>query len=140
VTPLQDDAPIERILASTRRIALVGASPHPWRDSHRVMAYLLACGFDVEPVNPNASSVLAQGCVARLEDLTGAVDTVLCFRRSSEMGAVARGAVAIGARYLWMQQGIVNCAAADIAREAGLEVVMDRCIMVEHRRRQAASG
>jgi predicted CoA-binding protein len=128
----------QRIIAATRTIAVVGASENPWRDSQRVMAYLLEVGFEVHPVNPNFSEVLGRTCVARLEDIGAGIDTVVCFRRSSQIVPIAQSAIAIGARYLWMQLGVINREACLIARTAGLSVVMDRCIMVDHRRMERA--
>jgi predicted CoA-binding protein len=124
------------ILASTQRIALVGASPDPSRDSHRVMAYLLRAGFEVTPVNPTIDSVLGKKSFANLKDVPTPIDTVVCFRRSEEIEPIARDAVAIGARNLWMQLGVVNDHARQIATEGGLKVVMNRCIMVDHAQAQ----
>ncbi len=132
-----DAATAARILDATRSIAVVGASDNPARDSHRITAYLKGAGFDVHPVNPNASRVAGLRCVASLGVLAGegiAIDTVVCFRRSEEIGPIAQAAIAIGAHHLWMQLGVVNEDAAARARAAGMMVVMDRCIMVDHRR------
>lgn len=125
-----------QILTATHRIALVGASENPARDSHRVMRYLLAEGFEVDPVNPHAHTVCGRPCVPQLEALAHPIDTVVCFRRSEYMEAIAKSAVAVRARHLWMQIGVVNDAARRVAQDAGLLVVMDRCIMIEHRRMQ----
>ena len=123
----------EGIIASTHTIALVGASPSPMRDSHRIMAYLMRSGFKVVPVNPNASEVLGQRVYAALADIDLPIDTVVCFRRSEEIGPIADAAIAIKAKNLWMQLGVSNLAAKRAAEAAGLKVVMDRCIMVDHR-------
>jgi len=125
---------VRHILDATHRIALVGASENPLRDSHRIMRYLLAEGFEVDPVNPNAKTVLGRPCVPELAALTHPIDTVVCFRRSDQIEPIARSAIAIRARHLWMQLGIVNKAAMTLAHEAGLLVVMNRCIMVDHQR------
>ncbi len=125
---------VATILATMRHIAIVGASDNPARDSQRIMSYLVKEGFDVMPVNPNAARVLDRACVATLEEIEGPIDTVVCFRRSSEILPIAQSAIAIGASHLWMQLGVVNQAAAELARGAGLKVVMNRCIMVDHRR------
>lgn len=122
-----------RILGATHSVAVVGASENPSRDSHRIMNYLMQQGFQVYPVNPNAKSVLGIPCVARVTDLAVPVDTVVCFRRSAEMAPIAHDAVAAQAKHLWMQYGVINEEAATLARAAGLDVVMDRCIMVDHR-------
>jgi len=123
-----------RILAATTRIALVGASDRPERDSHRVMQYLLRQGFQVFPVNPNVTEVLGQACAGRLADLPVPIDTVLCFRRSEYIEPLAEETIAAGAKHLWMQFGVVNERAAQKVRDAGLLVVMDRCMMLDHRR------
>ncbi len=124
----------KRIIDATRRIAIVGASERSERDSYRIMQYLLRQGYTVFPVNPNAHRILEQDCLARLDEVPAPLDTVVCFRRSEFMEQIAREAVAAGAKHLWMQFGVVNPRAAEIAREAGLLVVMDRCIMIDHRR------
>ena len=133
---------IRKILAATRTIAVVGASDNPARDSNHVTAYLIGAGFDVYPVNPNAARVHGRACVASLAELahsgTSRIDTVVCFRRSEEIVAIAESAVGIGAAHLWMQMGVINEAAKAYAEEAAMLVVMDRCIMVEHRRLAAS--
>ena len=129
---------IRDVLASTRSIAIVGASDKPQRDSHHVMAYLIEAGFTVYPVNPNASRIHGRPCHPSLAEAASAaptgIDTVVCFRRSEEILPIAADAIAIGARHLWMQLGVVNEAAKNLAEPAGLKVVMNRCIMVEHQR------
>jgi predicted CoA-binding protein len=135
--PLLDDAGIRELLASGPRIAIVGASANPARPSHGVMAALRAVGYDVVPVNPAADVVQGLRCWPRLEDAvreTGPVDLVDVFRRPEACVEAARAAVAVGARCLWLQLGIANAEAARIASAAGLSVVMDRCLIVEHRR------
>lgn len=127
-----------KILAATRRIALVGASENPARDSHRVMRYLLAEGFEVDPVNPHAHTVCGRPCAPELAALAHPIDTVVCFRRNEHMETIARSAVGIAARHLWMQIGVVHDPARQVAQNAGLLVVMDRCILVEHRRMRNA--
>ncbi len=128
------DAELRALLADRPVIALVGASPRPHRPSHEVMAALLDEGYDVIPVNPNVGEVLGRTCYPSLSAVPRRVDLVDVFRRSSETPPVARDAVAIGARALWLQLGVVNEEAWRTAREAGLMVVMDRCLIVEHRR------
>lgn len=126
-----------RLLARTRRIALVGASPKPNRPSNGVMAYLLSQGYEVVPINPNWPDILGQHAYATLEEATeatGQFDLVDVFRRAELTPEVARSAVATGAGALWLQLGIVNWEAAQIAHDAGLPVVMDRCTRVDHRR------
>ena len=132
------------ILASTRSIAIVGASDKAHRDSHHVMAYLIEAGFAVYPVNPNAPRIHGRPCHPSLADAARAapasIDTVVCFRRSEEILPIATAAIAIGARHLWMQLGVVNEAAKDLAERAGLKVVMNRCILVDHQRIMRAAS
>lgn len=125
------------LLGRTRRIAMVGASADPGRPSHGVLRQLLDAGYDVVPINPAVDSVLGRTAYATLEDAfaaTGPFDMVDVFRRPEHTPDVARSAVAIGAKSLWLQLGVVNWEAAQIARDGGLDVVMDRCTAIEHRR------
>jgi predicted CoA-binding protein len=126
------------VLGRARRIAVVGASPYPWRASNVVMAYLLEHGYDCVPINPEARSVLGRACFATLEAAVEAgggtgFDIVDVFRRAEHCPDVARSAVATGCHTLWLQQGIVSPEAARIAHEGGLLVVMDRCTAIDHR-------
>ncbi len=133
---LTGDAPAS-LLARSHRIALIGASTNPMRQSNGVMHFLLDSGYEVVPVNPNVTEVLGQHAFATLEEATqstGRFDLVDVFRRAENTPDIARSAVATGAGALWLQIGIVNWEAARIAHEAGLPVVMDRCTRVEHRR------
>lgn len=135
--PVLDDAGIRDLLATARRIAVVGASPRPGRPSNGVVRDLRAAGYEVVPVNPNAGEVDGLPCYPSLEaavDATGAVDIVDVFRRAEDCVEPARAAVAVGARCLWLQLGIANREAGHIAHEAGLAVVMDRCTAIEVRR------
>lgn len=126
------DSEIRDILTSVKTIALVGWSPKPDRPSHHVAAYLKDRGYRVIPVNPGQAgqSALGETVVATLAE-AGPVDMVEIFRRSEEAGAVADEAVAIGAKVVWMQLGVIDEAAALRARAAGLQVVMDRCPAIE---------
>ena len=126
-----DDA-VEELLTTTRTWAVVGASPDPSRDSHRVMRALLSWGLDVVPVNPTADEVAGVPCVPSLEALPRPVDVVDVFRRSRDAGRHVDEAIAIGARGVWLQLGVVDEDAAERARSAGLLVVMDRCPLIEH--------
>ena len=121
-----------RILREFRRVAVVGISDRPERDSHRVAAYLQRAGYTIIPVNPNVTQVLGLRCWPSLEAAPGPVDVVDVFRRSELVDPVVDGAIAIGAKAVWMQDGVVNEAAAAKARAAGLLVVMDRCMLRDH--------
>jgi predicted CoA-binding protein len=134
-----DDATLRAVFERTRTIAVVGLSSHPGRPSHRVAAYLQRAGYRVLPVNPNESEVLGEPAVASLAEVSEPIDLVDVFRRPAFTPDVAREAVAAGAKVLWLQLGIANAEAAEIAASGGLTVVMDSCIMVEHRR-LAAKG
>jgi predicted CoA-binding protein len=139
--PLLDGEAPARLLADTHRIAMVGASADPNRPSHGVMRYLLEQGYDVVPINPTVDTVLGRTSHATLEDAvaaTGAFDIVDVFRRPEFTPDIARSAVATGAKALWLQLGVVNWEAAQIAHDAGLAVVMDRCTAIEHRRLRRA--
>ena len=136
VPTLSGDEPA-RLLARTRRIAMVGASSNPMRPSNGVMRQLLDWGYEVVPINPNCEEVLGQRAYPTLEEATAATgkfDVVDVFRRSEHVPDIARSAVATGSGALWLQLGVVNWEAAQIAHEAGLPVVMDRCTAIEHRR------
>lgn len=126
-----DAAAIARML-NTSRVAIVGLSDDPSRPSYRIAAYLMQQGFDVVPVNPNHQTVLGLKCYASLEDVPGTVDLVNVFRRPEFCADVARTAVAVSAKGLWLQSGIRNAEAERIARDAGIDFVQDRCIMIEH--------
>jgi predicted CoA-binding protein len=124
------------ILERARTIAVVGASPEPWRPSYGVTAYLKRAGYRIIPVNPTAVGETVRGArvVAALADIEEPVDLVNVFRRPQFLPGVVDDAIAIGAPALWMQLGIRHDAAKDRAEAAGLAVVMDRCISVDHRR------
>ena len=135
--PLLDSPAAGDLLGSARRIAIVGASSNPMRPSHGVMRNLIDWGYDVVPNNPNADSVLGVRSYPTLEDAvaaTGRFDIVDVFRRPEHTPDIARSAVATGAGALWLQLGVVNWEAAQIAHDAGLPVVMDRCTAIEYRR------
>ena len=134
--PILSDDDARELLASAKRIAVVGASPKPQRTSNSIMRYLMDVGYECVPINPNWDEVLGQKVyrsVVEATEATGAFDIVDVFRRSELTPDVARDAVAAGAGCLWLQVGVVSWEAAKIASEGGLTVVMDRCTMVEHR-------
>jgi uncharacterized protein len=140
--PVADGESIGAIFRDTRRIAVVGASPRESRPSFGVFRYLVDEGFDCVPVNPNERSVLgipAFRTLAEAVDATGPFDMVDVFRRSELVVPHAEEAVAVGARCLWLQLGVVNWEAARIASEGGLAVVMDRCTAIEWRRIRATT-
>ncbi len=129
----EQDAAIRAVLESARTIAMVGASPDPMRDSHQVMAFLLERGYEVLPVNPTCagSEILGRHVYASLADLPAPIDMVDIFRRSDRAGDVVDEAIAISASAVWLQLGVIDEAAAERARKAGLQVVMDRCPRIE---------
>jgi predicted CoA-binding protein len=127
---------VAQILRDTKTIAVVGLSSNPMRASHGVAEYLKNTGYRIIPVNPNETEVLGEKAYARLEDVPEPVDIVDVFRRAEEVPAVAESAIKIKAKVLWIQLGIENAEAAEKARAAGLVVVEDSCLMVEHKRRK----
>jgi len=131
-----DSSTLRRILLDCRRIAVVGISAEWHRPSYFVGKYLLAHGYTMIPVNPKYAEVLGQRCFPDLlaARAAGPIDLVDCFRRSDDIGPLALQAIAVGARCLWMQLGVANAAARETARAAGLDVVMDRCVKIEHAR------
>jgi predicted CoA-binding protein len=131
---LTSDPDLASLLRRSRTIAVVGLSGSPGRDSHRVARYLQERGYVIFPVNPALREVLGRTAFPDLESIGHAVDIVDIFRRPEHVPAIAEAAVRAGARSLWMQFDTVNVEAAELASGAGLDVVVDRCIMVEHRR------
>ena len=135
---LLDDEGIAELLRTARRIAVVGASSNPGRPSHGVFRSMVAAGYECVPVNPNETVVQGVAAVATLAQaaaaLGGRIDIVDVFRRPEKTEEIAREAVAVGARALWLQLGVINWETARIAAEGGLAVVMDRCTAIEIRR------
>lgn len=127
------EASIAEILTTTHTIALVGASDNPERPSYRVMAWLLEQGYHVIPVSPKVAgkTLLDQQGYATLGEIREKVDMVDVFRNSDAVWRIAKEAIAIGAKTLWMQLGVINEQAAALARDAGLNVVMDKCPAIE---------
>ena len=134
-TTVATSDPIRELLETSRTIAVVGLSSSAMRPSHGVAEYLRHAGYKIIPVNPNETEVLGERAVARLEDIRGKVDIVDIFRRSEFVPQIVESAIAIGAKAVWMQEGVIHEAAAERARAAGLIVVMDRCMLKEHARR-----
>jgi uncharacterized protein len=131
---VDDIAGLRRILATGKTIAVVGLSANWYRPSYFAAKYLQEHGYRIVPVNPSYGEVLGERCYPSVDAIPHAVDVVDGFRKASEMPALAREAVAKGAKILWMQLGIRNDEAASIASDAGLDVVMDRCMKIEHAR------
>ena len=135
MTENPDADAIDDLLRSARTIAVVGLSSNPMRPSYGVAQYLQRAGYRIIPVNPNEESVLGEPAVASLEDIPEKVDIVDVFRRSEFVPAIAESAIAIGAKALWLQEGVISEGAAKRARDAGLFVAMDLCILKEHTKR-----
>jgi predicted CoA-binding protein len=137
-----EDRELRSLLGEARVVAVVGISSKPWRPSYQVASYLQEHGYRIVPVNPNEKEVLGEQVYASLLDIPDDVhvDVVDVFRRAEHTPEVARDAVAIGARVLWLQEGIVSEEAARIAAEGGLEVIMGVCIMKVRERLMAQGG
>jgi len=131
---MDDINSLRRILRQSHVIAVVGLSANWWRPSYFVAKYLQEHGYRVIPVNPAYTEVLGEKCYATLADVPEKIDMVDCFRKSAEIPALTEEAIAVGAKCLWMQLGVINPEAAERARQAGLDVVMDRCVKIEHGR------
>ena len=125
---------IKQILKNSKKIAIVGLSPKEERDSHRVAKYLIEEGYKIVPVNPGQKEILGETCFKTLKDIPFKVDLVDLFLNPERVPPVVDQAIEIGAPVLWMQIGVIHNEAAQKAREAGLAVVMDRCMMREHKR------
>lgn len=135
-----EETKIRNLLARAKVIAVVGLSDRPERDSHGVARYLQRAGYRVIPVNPQVAEVLGEKSYANLREVPGRVDIVDIFRRPEFVPEIVEAAIEIGAKAVWMQLGVVHEEAAARARAAGLDVVMDRCIAIEHRLRYGSSG
>ncbi len=123
---------IKKILQDAKSIAMVGLSPKRERPSNLVGRYLVEAGYTVIPVNPGQDEILGLGCFPSLLEIGQHVDVVDIFRRSEDVLPIVKEAIDIGAKAVWMQQGIVNRGAAEVAETAGLHVIMDRCIKIDH--------
>lgn len=128
---------VDFILDHCRTVAVVGLSPKVHRDSYRVAQYMQAHGWKIVPINPNASSILGETSYPSLAEAARhhTIELVNVFRNSEDVPPVVTDAIAIGAKAIWLQMGITHASAADQARAAGLRVVQDQCLMVEHRKR-----
>jgi predicted CoA-binding protein len=133
--PAKTGDPVETLLKNCRTIAVVGLSSNRKRASYGVAQYLQSAGYRIIPVNPNEQEVLGEKAVARLEDIREPVDVVDIFRKPEHVPEIVESAVRIGAKAVWMQEGVVHEAAAERARKAGLFVMMDACLLKEHARR-----
>jgi uncharacterized protein len=134
-TPVRpSDAEVAGLFRSARTIAVVGLSSNRFRASNGVSRYMQSAGYRIIPVNPNESEVLGEKSYACLEDVPEKIDIVDVFRRSEFVPEIVESAIRVGARAIWMQDGVADEAAAERARSAGMLVVMDDCILREHRR------
>ena len=131
---------IEKILENSNRIAVVGLSPKTSRDSNMVARYLLEAGYDMIPINPGQQKILERTCYKTLEDIPFAVDIANLFINPTRVPPAVEQCIRIGVKTIWMQLGIVHNDAASKARAAGIEMVMNRCIMVEHRNYMKVKG
>jgi predicted CoA-binding protein len=131
---VDDIAGLRRILTQARVIAVVGLSAHWHRPSYFAAKYMQDHGYRIIPVNPNYAEVLGEKCYPNVTAIPDAIDIVDCFRKPDEILPIAREAVAKHAKVLWMQLGIRNVDAANLAVAAGLDVVMDHCVKIEHAR------
>ena len=129
-----DDETLRRLLTSARTIAVIGHSDKPWRDSYRIGAYLRAVGYRVYPVNPHVQEVLGLQAYPNLAAVPEAIDIVDVFRAPEHLPQIVVETLAVGAKALWTQYGVVNGKALAHSRKAGLTTVADRCIKVEHQR------
>jgi len=127
--------PVSEILKTSRTIAVVGLTSRKFRPSYGVAEYLQSAGYRIIPVNPSETEILGEKCYARLEDIPERVDIVDIFRRSEFVPDIVDAAIRIGARAVWMQEGVMHAEAAELARRAGLLVVMNTCILKEHIKR-----
>jgi predicted CoA-binding protein len=131
---VEDDDRLRRILLDARTIAVVGLSSDPTRPSHDVASYLQTCGYRVVPVNPNETEVLGEKAVPTLLQVEGVIDVVCVFRRSGEVAGHLDEVLSVAPRVLWLQDGVIDVSSARRAHAAGLEVVMDRCMLRDHAR------
>ena len=132
--PIEDDDAIRKILKEAKTIAVVGASGKPWRDSNSIMQFLIEVGYKVLPINPKYSEVLGVPCAPDLLHVPKGIDIVDVFRRSEVINQIVDEAIINGAKTLWLQLGVINDEASQKAEQAGMNVIVDHCIRVDHRR------
>jgi predicted CoA-binding protein len=135
---IDDDAGLRALLENTRTIAVVGMSANPDRPSNEVARYLRNAGYTIIPVNPRCDEILGEKCYPSLRDVPVAIDMVDVFRNPDDVMPIVDDAIAVGARSLWLQLGVIVPAAVTRAEAAGLAVVMDHCAKIEHRRLMTA--
>jgi predicted CoA-binding protein len=133
-TNIKINTNIENILKSYKNVAIVGMSDSPVRDSYKVGLYLRNAGYNIYPVNPNYTSILGNKCYPNLKTIRDPIEIVDIFRKPVHVVPIIKDAIEIQAKVVWMQLGVVNTEAADLALDAGLQVVMDHCIKIDHRR------
>ena len=132
--PIENAETIASILKNSKTIAVVGASPKPWRDSGSIAQYLIHKGYDVYPVNPTYEAMFDKICYKDLKSVPVAIDIVDVFRNPDAVDEIVDEAIAVKAKTIWLQLGVVNEKAAAKAERAGIRVIMDHCIAVEHSR------
>ncbi len=132
--PIEDDTVIASILRTSKTIAVVGASPKPWRDSGSIAQYLIGQGYDVLPVNPAYEEVLGKKCYKDLVSVPVPIDIVDVFRKPDAVDEIIEEAIAVRAKTVWLQLGVINERAAARGEQAGLNIIMDHCIAVDHTR------
>lgn len=131
---LTSDSELRELITHSRNIAVVGMSPNEDKPSHYVAQYMRSHGYTIVPVNPLYAEIAGMRCYPNLREVPMSIDMVNVFRRAEDVPSVAEEAIAVGAKSLWVQLGIIHVPAAELAQAAGLQVVMDRCLMVEHKR------
>ncbi|MBW1763362.1 MAG: CoA-binding protein [Deltaproteobacteria bacterium] len=129
---IMSDKTIKEVLENTDKVAVVGLSPKPDRDSNRVARYLMDKGYSIVPVNPGQKEILDERCYRSLEEIPFHVDLVNIFLNPVRIPPIVDQAIKIGAKVIWMQLGVIHEESAERAKSAGLQVIMDRCIKVEH--------
>lgn len=130
---MTNDDQIAKVLAAAKTIAVVGLSDKPWRPSYGVSSYMQKQGYRIIPVNPNIEASLGEKAYRRLEDMPEEIDIVNIFRKPEHVGAIVDSAIRLGAKCVWMQEGVYDHAAAGRAYAAGLTVIENRCILKYHR-------